>query len=321
MTQAQTDAVALVFPGQGAQFVGMGGRLLEDSPDAKRLLHAADDILGIPLSRIIQEGPEDALNDTAITQPAILAVTVALWQAVEAQLGGRPPVACVAGHSLGEFSALTVAGALDYEDAIRLVRRRGKAMAAAGQSAPGGMGVILGLDDEEVQAIVDDVHGESPGVWVANLNCPGQVVISGRQKPLQKALSLAADRGAKRAMPLAVSVASHTPLMEDATQALSEALKDVALQEPWAPVVCNAWAQPIQSPDDIRQALLEQLTHPVQWTQSVQRMHQMGVRTMLEIGPKAVLGGLVRRIARDIGRLAVTNLDEAEALQAQGLTA
>ncbi|MGC9360307.1 MAG: ACP S-malonyltransferase [Anaerolineae bacterium] len=321
MTQAKEEGLALVFPGQGAQFVGMGGRLLKDSTNAKILLQAADDILGMPLSRIIQDGPEDVLNDTTVTQPAILAITVALWQEVEAQLGGRPSVTCVAGHSLGEFSALTVAGALDYEDAIRLVRRRGQAMAEAGQSAPGGMGVILGLDDEDVQAIVDEVHGRDPGVWVANLNCPGQVVISGRQEPLKAALSLAEKRGAKRAMPLAVSVASHTPLMEDATQALSEALKDVALQEPWAPVVCNAWAQPIQSPDDIRQALLEQLTHPVQWTQSVQRMQEMGVRTMLEIGPKAVLGGLIRRIARDVQRLAVTDLEEAEALQPLELSA
>jgi [acyl-carrier-protein] S-malonyltransferase len=320
MTPSQTEGLALVFPGQGAQFVGMGGRLLENSANAGRLLKAADDILEMPLSRIIQEGPEDVLNDTAVTQPAILAVTVALWQELEARIDELPSIACVAGHSLGEFSALAVTGTLRYEDAIRLVRRRGQAMAEAGRSAPGGMGVILGLADEQVQSIVDEVHAQSPGVWVANLNCPGQVVISGRQDVLGQALSLASDRGAKRAVPLAVSVASHTPLMEDATRALAQALEEIRLREPWAPVVCNAWARPTESPNEIRQALLEQLTHPVLWTQSVRRMHEMGVRTILEIGPKVVLGGLVRRIARDIRTLAVTDLEEAQALQPEELS-
>lgn len=319
MTQSQQPALALVFPGQGSQFVGMATQLLEGSSSAKALFQATDDILGLPLSRIIQEGPEELLNDTAVTQPAILAVTVALWQEIEGHLGGRPAATCVAGHSLGEFSALTVADALSYQDAVRLVRRRGEAMAAASQGAPGGMGVILGLDDLEVQAIVDTVNADEPGVWIANLNCPGQVVISGRQGPLESALALATQRGAKRAMPLAVSVASHTPLMGDATQALAEALDDVALQTPWAPVLCNAWARPIQSPDEIRQALLEQLTHPVQWTRSVERMAGMGVRAALEVGPKSVLGGLIRRIAPDMRRLAVTDLDSARALSPEEL--
>lgn len=311
MTEPRQGGLALVFPGQGAQYVGMASQLLEESPRARTLFEAADDLVGLPLTRIIQEGPAELLDDTAVTQPAILAVTVALWREIEARLGERPAVTCVAGHSLGEFSALTIAGAWSFEEGLRLVRRRGEAMAAAGQVAPGGMGVILGLGDDEVQAIVDEVHGDEPGVWVANFNCPGQVVISGRQQPLAMALEMAAERGAKRTTRLAVSVATHTPLMQPAHDALAEALGRTAVETPWVPVVCNAWARPISAPTDIRQALLEQLTSPVQWTRSVEQMASMGVQTALEVGPKTVLGGLIRRIAPEMRRLAVTDLAEA----------
>ena len=319
MTERQ-GGLTLVFPGQGAQFVGMATGLLEGSERARDLFAAADDLLALPLTRIIQEGPAELLDDTAVTQPAILTVSVALWREIEAHCEEAPSVACVAGHSLGELSALTVAGAWSFEEGLRLVRRRGEAMAAAGQTAPGGMGVILGLNDDEVQGILDEVRGSQPGVWVANLNSPGQVVISGLEQPVQMALELAQARGAKRALPLAVSVAAHTPLMQAANEALAEALERIAMQAPWAPVVCNAWARPISDPQEIKQALLAQLTHPVQWTASVERMAGMGVQAALEIGPKAVLGALIRRIAPDMARLAVTDLAEARDLALEEFT-
>ncbi len=312
-------ALALVFPGQGAQFVGMAADLLDGSQRASELMVLADDVLSMPLTRILREGPEDLLNDTTVTQPAILAVSVALWREIEARFDEPLPVACVAGHSLGEFTALTVAGAWSFEDALRLVQRRGQAMAAAGEASPGGMGVILGLSEDEVRAIVEEVYANDPGVWMANLNCPGQTVISGLVGPLGDALELAQARGAKRAVPLAVSVAAHTPLMQDAGKALAEALDLVDLRSPRWPVICNAWAQPVTAPEDIKRALLQQLTSPVQWTASVEQMAQAGVRTALEIGPKAVLGGLIRRIAPDMGRLAVTDLAEARSLTLEAL--
>ncbi len=312
-------ALALVFPGQGSQFVGMAADLLDGSEHARDLMAQTDDVLGMPLTCIIREGPEELLNDTAVTQPAILAVSVALWREIEARCQEPLPVACVAGHSLGEFTALTVAGAWSFEEGLRLVQRRGQAMAAAGEASPGGMGVILGLSDDEVRAIVEEVHTNDPGVWMANLNCPGQTVISGLAGPLGDALELAQVRGAKRAMPLAVSVATHTPLMASAGEALAEALDQIDLKPPRWPVICNAWARPVTAPEEIKRALLEQLTSPVQWTAAVKLMAQMGVRTMLEIGPKAVLGGLIRRIAPDVGRLAVTGLAEAHGLTLEAL--
>lgn len=311
--------IALVFPGQGCQYVGMGAELYHSSPEVRALYARADALLDLPLTRLCLEGPEAELNDTANTQPAIYLSTLALWQAAAPKLEAiRHRIACVAGHSLGEFSALAVAGALSVEDGLLLVRRRGEAMRDAGTQAPGGMAAIIGLEDDVVAQVVleanADGHADSHGVWVANYNSPGQVVIAGAGETLARALELAKERGAKRALPLAVSVACHTPLMRTASDRLGEALATTSILAPWAPVVSNAEAAPLSAPDAIRAALLKQLSSPVRWVESVQRLAAEGVTTVIEIGPKSVVAGLCKRIEKALDVYTVTTLAELDAL-------
>jgi [acyl-carrier-protein] S-malonyltransferase len=292
---------ALLFPGQGCQFVSMGAELYRDHPEARALLQRADDILGFSITRLCLEGPEADLDDTANAQPAIYAVTMALWQVLAPRLAPlRPRIAAAAGHSLGEFSALTAAGALSFEDGLRLVRRRGLAMRDAGQAAPGGMAVILGLSDESVAQIVSEASANGQRVWIANFNALGQVVIAGAHEALARAMELAKAAGARRAMPLAVSVACHTPLMREAAQQLQVALEETTFKAPWVPVVSNVLAQPLADSQAIKAALLRQLTSPVRWVASVQAMAAAGVTTMVEIGPKPVVAALVQRIDRSL---------------------
>lgn len=317
-----TGQFALVFPGQGCQYAGMGLDLCEMLPEAKALYQRADEALGFPLSELCFHGPEDVLNDTANTQPAIYVTSMALWSLAEDKLRGiRERIAFAAGHSLGEFSALTAAGAISFDEGVRLVRRRGEAMRDAGEAAPGGMAAIIGLDDEAVEAIVRDASGaeDAEGVWAANYNSPGQVIIAGAQGALDRALKLALERGAKRALPLQVSVACHTPLMSVASKRLAEALQETTITRPWAPVVANAVAEPLSEPDEIRRALLRQLNSPVRWSASVQRMAQEGVTAALEIGPKSVVAGLIKRIDRTMATYAVTDRASLDALDPAAL--
>lgn len=291
--------VALVFPGQGCQFVGMGADIYETFAEAREVYDRADEVLGFPLSKLCFQGPADALNDTANTQPAIYATTMALWQVLASRMEAvLPHVAFTAGHSLGEFSALAVAGAVDFEDGLRLVRHRGQAMRDAGATAPGGMAVIIGLSDEMVGEIVAKARGKGGNIWIANYNSPGQVVIAGGKDALDRALALAKARKAKRALPLAVSVACHTPFMEAAAERLGAALEATDFHRPWVAVVSNVEAVPLVEPQAIRAALLRQLTSPVRWVESVQTMIAGGVTTMIEVGPRAVVSGLVKRIHR-----------------------
>ena len=311
--------LALVFPGQGCQFVGMGADLCAAYPEARQVYEAADDVLGFSLSSLCFEGPEEELNDTANTQPAIYATTMALWELLSPRLeGARPRIATVAGHSLGEFSALAAAGALDFASGLRLVRRRGEAMRDAGATSPGGMAAIIGLSDEDVESLVAEARGDTQDVSVANYNSPGQVVIAGEQAALERALELAKARGAKRAIPLAVSVACHTHFMEAASARLGAALEATTFHRPWAPVVSNVTASASSEPQAIVAALLRQLTSPVRWVESIQAMAGEGVTTMIEVGPRAVVSGLIKRIDGSVKLLSVT---DAPGIEAFGLEA
>jgi len=313
--------LAIVFPGQGCQFVGMGRDLWEAYPQVRELYAQADDLLGIGLTELCHSGPEEALTDTANTQPAIFVTSLALWYLVEPRLPIVPNgVGAFAGHSLGEYSALTAAGALTFSDGLRLVRRRGEAMRDAGIDEPGGMAAIIGLDDEVVEELVAEVSGDdADAVWPANYNSPGQVIIAGALGALDRAMALAKERGAKRALPLNVSVACHTPLMAAAGQRLGRALEETSFRQPLAPVVCNATAQPTTDATAIKAALMRQLSSPVRWTDSVRRMASDGVGSLLELGPKSVLAGLIRRIDRSLTTATVTDADALESLDPHSL--
>lgn len=306
--------LALVFPGQGSQFVGMGQALYAQSAEARALFAHADALLGLPLSRLCLEGPQAELDDTANTQPAIFLVTLALWQLVATRVRALAErVVCVAGHSLGEYAALAVSGALNWEEGLRLVRARGEAMRAAGQAAPGGMAAIIGLPAQAVDDLVTEVNADTPSVWIANDNMPSQIVIAGGAAALERALALARVRGAKRATPLAVSVACHTPLMAPAAERLANALEQTPLERPWTPVLQNTTARATSDPIELRAALLQQLTAPVRWVESIRAARASGADTFVEIGPRSVLAGLIERIDGDATVHALTDADALRA--------
>jgi len=297
---------AYLFPGQGSQYVGMGHDLYENYPAARNAFAQADDVLGIRLSRMCFEGPSGVLDDTVNTQPAILATSVAALRVLEV-LGLEPPD-YVAGHSMGEFSSLVAAGVLSFEEGLRLVRERGALMKDAGLRRPGGMAAILGLERPSVEDVCVEACEETGAyVGVANDNCPGQIVLSGAKPALRYAMEIARTRGAKRAIPLAVSIAAHSPLMEDAAVAFAERLAATPLEEPTVPIVMNALAQPVRAPELIRDALAQQLTSPVRWTESMSWMVAQGVDVCVEIGPKDVLTNLLRRIDRSTERMTTSD--------------
>ena len=297
---------AFQFPGQGSQQVGMGKVLAERFPTAARIFARADEILGFPLSRLCFEGPAEVLNDTINAQPAILTVSVAALRVLEER--GESP-ACVAGHSLGEFTALVAANALTFEDALLLVRERGRLMKEAGARRPGGMAAVLGLDAEQVAAICERVSQETGGyVGVANDNCPGQVVISGDETALAAGIEAMQAAGARRVVRLAVSIAAHSPLMAEAAAAFRHALEKVPLHRPRIPYIANATADELAEPESIREALVRQLTSPVRWRGSVREMIRRGVARFVEVGPGDVLTGLLRRIDASVQGLTVAQV-------------
>jgi len=295
-------AYAYLFPGQGSQYVGMGRDLSATFSAAHNVFDLADRVLGIELSRLCFDGPSESLNDTWNTQPAILATSIAALRALkERELN---PPAYVAGHSMGEFSALVAAGALSFENGLRLVRERGRLMKQAGEGSPGGMAAVLGLERAPLEAICDLVRKQSGGyVGIANDNCPGQLVISGTTSALDQAVELAKGQGAKRVTRLAVSIAAHSPLMADAAAEFNRLLGETPFHQPDVPLVANATAGPLTHPDDIRDALGRQLTSPVRWSESVRWMIAQGVTGFAEVGPGDVLTGLLRRIDRAVERL------------------
>jgi [acyl-carrier-protein] S-malonyltransferase len=286
---------AFLFPGQGSQSIGMGADLVESFPLARQVFEQADAILDFPLSFLAWEGPEDELNDTINTQPALLVQSVAVLSAFrESNPGFRP--AFVAGHSMGEISALVAAQALTFEQALRLARRRGELMKQAGKNSPGGMAAVLGMDLPTLERICSEASQGDQIVQIANDNCPGQVVISGASPALERALEIAREAGARRIRPLAVSIAAHSPLMEHVQIAFNTAVESTPLADPLIPLIGNVTALPLFSAAEIRADLQAQLTSPVRWTESVREMIARGVSTFIELGSGSVLTGLVRRI-------------------------
>jgi [acyl-carrier-protein] S-malonyltransferase len=303
------EQTAFVFPGQGSQAVGMGFALAEAFPIARNIFEQANQWLGFDLSKLAWEGPEDELNDTINTQPALLVHSVAVWSVFqELNPGFRP--AFVAGHSMGELSALVAAGALSYDKAIQLVRRRGELMKQAGHVSQGGMAAIMGLDLASLEQICSQASIADEVVQVANDNCPGQVVISGAGPALERALALAQQAGARRAKPLAVSIAAHSPLMMLAQSDFNRAVIAAPITDPRIPLVGNVTATPLTEAGQVRADLQAQLTSRVRWTESVQAMIARGVTTFLELGTGSVLTGLIKRIDREVTGQAIGNPED-----------
>ncbi|MDY0780755.1 ACP S-malonyltransferase [Tenacibaculum sp. IB213877] len=284
---------AYIFPGQGAQFTGMGLDLYEKSPLAQELFEKANDILGFSITDVMFEGTDEELKQTKVTQPAIFLHSVILAKV----LGDDFKPEMVAGHSLGELSALVANGVLSFEDGLQLVSKRALAMQKACEMQESTMAAVLGLEDQ----VVEDVCNEIDGVVVAaNYNCPGQLVISGEIEAINKACEVLKEKGAKRALVLPVGGAFHSPLMEPAREELAAAIEATTFNEPTCPVYQNVTASAVTSPEEIKKNLMAQLTAPVRWTQSIQQMIADGGTEFVEVGPGKVLQGLMRKIDRNV---------------------
>ncbi len=308
--------VAFLFPGQGSQLVGMGQDLYTGHRTARDVFDAADEQLGFKLSDVMfgrEDDPTEAANrlrKTDITQPALFVHSMAAMAVISAS-GLTPQM--MAGHSLGEYSALTAAGALSFSDGLKLVRLRGSLMAEAGTKQPGGMAAIIGLDDRIVEDICAEIRAAGVVVQAANYNSPGQVVVSGETKAIASVCERATAEGARRALVLPVSGAFHSPLMLYARQGLEDCLAGIEISKPSCPVVLNVTARPASSTEEIREMLLRQLTAPVKWAQSLMTMGDMGARKFVEVGPGRVLSGLVRRtLGRDYLASASGTADQIE---------
>ncbi len=288
--------LAVMMPGQGSQFVGMGRDLAVADARAMELFERADSVLGISLSRICWEGPVEELTRTENAQPAILLHSFIAWSLLPDEV--RAAVTVGAGHSLGEFTAYVAAGSLDLDDALRLVRRRGELMARSGDERAGTMAAVIGLDPESVQSACAAVSVDGCVVVPANYNAPGQIVISGDVAAVESAMSAASEVGARKVIPLTVSGAFHSPLMESARSGLAEAISEVELADPAFPVVANATGKEVHTASEARARLVEQLTSPVRWVESVETIAASAPDLWIEVGPGRVLSGLLKRIDR-----------------------
>lgn len=296
--------IAFVFPGQGSQHSGMGLELYRHSPRIKDFFDNIDVRLGFPLTRLCFFGDENELSQTENAQPALVATSLALLQTLSDSLEYAIEPAFVAGHSLGEYAAIAAAGAVEPIDAVRLARLRGLLMQKASESAPGGMVAVIGLDEEALTAVCHE-----SGTWIANLNCPGQIVVSGPKEGLRIATDLAMEKGAKRVIPLKTSGPFHTPLMGPVGTELAIHLAHYRIKPAKTPIVANTAAIPITSPDQIREELVKQLTVGVRWQQSIEFMIASGVTTFFEIGPGQVLANLIRRIDSSVRVISISSLE------------
>lgn len=305
---------AFVFPGQGSQSLGMLAELASEEALVRDTFGEASDALGYDLWKLTQEGPESELNSTERTQPALLAAGVAVWRAFSAKSGYRPEY--MAGHSLGEYTALVCAGSIDFGDAVKLVEFRGQAMQRAVPAGTGGMAAILGLDDDEVRAAcMEAAQGEV--VSAVNFNSPGQVVIAGSKDAVERAIEICKAKGAKRALPLPVSVPSHCALMKPAAEEMATRLADIEVKAPTIAVVNNVDVALESEPGAIREALIRQLYSPVRWTETIRYLSTQGVTGIVECGPGKVLAGLNRRIEKSMNVIALQDTASlAEAVQA-----
>jgi len=306
-------ANAFLFPGQGSQFVGMGLELYRDRGTVRDIFDRANDLLGYRLSEIMFEGPEDELRATQNAQPAIFVHSYALYQLLQ-----NPSPGMAAGHSLGEYTALTVAGVLTFDDALHLVRERAEAMAEAGGIRDGTMGAIVGLENEVVKRVCSDRSSESSVVVPANFNSDGQVVVSGDPAAVADALAAAKEAGARMVAELNVSGAFHSPLMKPAAERLAKALEDAQMDDAEFPVYMNVTAEPATDAGEIRARLLDQLTSPVHWTASVKAMIRDRATKCFEVGPGNVLGKLMRRIDRSVECLSIGDPAGVERFNANG---
>ena len=286
---------AYLFPGQGSQFVGMGKDHYDSNSTFAEYIDSANDILGIDLKSVLFEGPEETLKQTEFTQPAIFLHSIALFSTLDA----KPDM--VAGHSLGEFSALVACGAISYEDGLKIVRRRGELMQQASRENPGTMAAVIGMSDEAVEQVCAEASLQTgKEVIAANYNCPGQLVISGYEEAVEKGIELAKSNGARMAMLLPVSGAFHSSLMQPALDGLKEQLENLNISAPSCPVYSNYTAQPTVEVEEIRSNLLNQLLNPVKWTQTLLNMYNNGATSYIEVGPGKVLQGLVRRTLKGV---------------------
>jgi [acyl-carrier-protein] S-malonyltransferase len=298
--------VGLLFPGQGSQRVGMGKDLYDSYPAAKEVFEEANEAVGFDLAHLCFEGPEDTLTLTKNTQPAIVTASIATLRVLQKQV--EVEVEFVAGHSLGEYSALVCADALDFSDAVRAVRKRGEFMQEAVPVGVGTMAAIIGLAQEEVEALCEQVNSEKNIVILANLNSPGQYVISGHKKAVDDVVTLAKEKGAKKAIPLAVSAPFHCSLMRPAAERLEKVLFSVNFEDLNVPLINNAEASIITSGEEARASLVRQMYKSVQWERTIRLMIERGVTTFIEVGPGKVLTGLLRRIDKNVKGINVGDL-------------